>query len=158
MILMIVMFITFVMFIMITITRRTSAKRLLGKPHSGTFSGPGVHWCWCWCWCWCRFGSWGLVIKLNFCSDFEHKVWSRFWSWSSGKIWSWSLVSILLLMFCRGNEVESWSRFWSQVWSISWILSLLEILMFADVEILKLVLGQYSEDERSWCLWSRWSN
>ena len=24
-----------------------------------------------------RFGSRGLVIKLNFCSDFEHKVWSR---------------------------------------------------------------------------------
>ena len=27
-----------------------------------------------------------MVIKLNFCSDFEHKVWSRFLSWSSGKI------------------------------------------------------------------------
>ena len=25
-----------------------------------------------------QIGSWGLVIKLNFCSDFEHKVWSRF--------------------------------------------------------------------------------
>ena len=24
---------------------------------------------------WCRFGS--LVIKSNFCPDFEHKVWSR---------------------------------------------------------------------------------
>ena len=34
----------------------------------------------------CRFGSWGLVIKLDFCSDLEHKVWSKFWSWSSGKI------------------------------------------------------------------------
>ena len=34
----------------------------------------------------CRFGSWGLVIKLNFCSDLEHKVWSRFWNWSSGMI------------------------------------------------------------------------
>ena len=34
---------------------------------------------------WCRFGRWGLVIN-NFCSDFEHKVWSRFWSWSSGNI------------------------------------------------------------------------
>ena len=67
----------------------------------------------------CRFGRWCLVIKLNFCSDFEHKVWSRFWSWSSGKIWSRSLVSILLLMFCRGNEVESWSRFWSHLRSIS---------------------------------------
>ena len=26
----------------------------------------------------CRFGSSGLVKKLNFCSDFEHKVWSKF--------------------------------------------------------------------------------
>ena len=43
--------------------------------------------------------SWGLDIKLNFFSDFEHKVWSRFWSW--------------LLMFCWGYEFESWSRFWS---------------------------------------------
>ena len=67
----------------------------------------------------CRYGSGGLVIKLNFCSDFEHKVWSKFWSCSSGKTWSWSLVSILLLVFRRGNEVESWSKFWSQVWSIS---------------------------------------
>ena len=25
----------------------------------------------------CRFGSLGMVIKLNFCSDFEHKGWSR---------------------------------------------------------------------------------
>ena len=55
--------------------------------------------------------SWGLDIKLNLCSDFEHKVWSRFWSWSSWKIWSWSLFSILLLMCCTGNEIESWSRF-----------------------------------------------
>ena len=50
----------------------------------------------------CRFGRWGLVKKLNFCSDIEHKVWSRFWSWSSGKIWSWSLINFFLLMFCRG--------------------------------------------------------
>ena len=35
----------------------------------------------------CKFGNWGMVIKINFCSDFEHKVWrSRLWSWSSGKI------------------------------------------------------------------------
>ena len=47
----------------------------------------------------CRFRSWGLVIKLYFCSDFEHKVWSRFWS--------------RLLMLGWGYEVESWSRFWS---------------------------------------------
>ena len=35
--------------------------------------------------------SWGLDIELNFCSDFEHKVWSRFWS--SGKIWGWPVFS-----------------------------------------------------------------
>ena len=34
----------------------------------------------------CRFGSWGMVIKLNFCSDFEYKVWSIFWSRNSGNI------------------------------------------------------------------------
>ena len=28
----------------------------------------------------CRFGSWSLVIKLNFCSDFEYKVLSIFLS------------------------------------------------------------------------------
>ena len=46
----------------------------------------------------CWFGSWGLVIKLNFYSDFEHfgqdcefEVQARFWSWS--------LICILLLMF-----------------------------------------------------------
>ena len=50
----------------------------------------------------CRYGSWGLFIKLNIRSPFVDKIWSSFWSWSSGKIWSWSLVSILLLMFCRG--------------------------------------------------------
>ena len=48
--------------------------------------------CWFWCWemCWGQFGEdleaevWSK--KLNFCSDFEHKVCSRFWCWSSGKI------------------------------------------------------------------------
>ena len=35
---------------------------------------------------WCRFGSWSLFIISNFWSDFEHKVWSGFYSWSTGKI------------------------------------------------------------------------
>ena len=47
----------------------------------------------------CRFGSWGLFKKLNFCSDFEHKVWSNFLSWSSDKIWSWSLISFFCWCF-----------------------------------------------------------
>ena len=51
----------------------------------------------------CRFGSEGLVIKLNFCSDFDHKVWSRFWSWSS--------VGILKLKFGQDVEAEVWSQF-----------------------------------------------
>ena len=46
-------------------------------------------------------------------SDFEHKGWSRFWSWRSARFWNWNLFSILPLMFCRGYEVESWSIFWS---------------------------------------------
>ena len=43
----------------------------------------------------CWFGSWRLIIKQNFCSDFEHKVWSRLWSWSSGKIWMVKRLPIL---------------------------------------------------------------
>ena len=98
----------------------------------------------------CRFWSWGLVKKLNFCSDFEHKVWSRFWSWSSGKIWSWSLINFFLLMFCRGYVEpklnlgrDSEARFGQDFEAIvlwrGWCL----------VEILKLMLGQNSE------IWSR---
>ena len=76
----------------------------------------------------CRFGSWSLVIKLNYCSDFEHKVWSRFWSWSWGEIlklkfghyfatddwltlWSWILVEILMLSL--SGDTDFWFRFWS---------------------------------------------
>ena len=70
----------------------------------------------------CRFRSWGLVKQCSyFCSYFEHKVSSRFWS--SGKIWSWSLGSFSLLMFCRGYEIESWSRFgqdFEALWSFLW--------------------------------------
>ena len=70
---------------------------------------------------WCILGSWSLVIKPNFCSDFEHKVCSRFWCWSSGKIfklefgqyfaadvlqrlWSWILVVIWLGYFGKLNS------------------------------------------------------
>ena len=85
----------------------------------------------------CILGSWGLVIKPNFCSDFQHKVSSRFWSWSSGRIlklefgqyfaadvlqrlWRWilvkmlkqGLVNILNFKFSRGGDV--WCGFWSE--------------------------------------------
>ena len=96
----------------------------------------------------CWFGSWRLVIKLNFCSDFEHKARSIFWRWSSGKIWSWSLVSILPLMFCWGYEVESWLRFWSKICNIlnfkfSWDADvLLRFWSWCLVEILKMKFNQ----------------
>ena len=60
----------------------------------------------------CRFGSWGLVIKLSFCSDFEH-FGQDFEVEVQARFWSWSLVGILLLMFGSGYKVESWSIFWS---------------------------------------------
>ena len=66
---------------------------------------------------WCRFGSWSLVMKSNFCPEFEHNVWSRFWSWSSGKI--------LKLNF----SLNLWLRLWK--------LFLVEILKHCLVKILK---------------------
>ena len=45
----------------------------------------------------CRFGNWGLVIKLYFFPDVEHKVWSRFWSWSSGNVWCLQIFVYLRL-------------------------------------------------------------
>ena len=73
----------------------------------------------------CILRSWGLVIKPNFCSDFKHKVWSRYWSWSSGKIfklefgqyfaadvlqrlWSWILVEILKMKFNQDLGLNLW--------------------------------------------------
>ena len=49
----------------------------------------------------CIFGSWGLVIELKFGSDFEHKVWSRFWSWISGKIFELEFGQ----HFAAGNDI-----------------------------------------------------
>ena len=62
----------------------------------------------------CRFGSWGLVIKLNFCSDLEH-FGQDFEVEVQARFWSWSLVSILLLVYGLGykhcqrhNGPEGW--------------------------------------------------
>ena len=78
-----------------------------------------------------------IYKKLNFCEeytplDFEHKVWSRFWSWRSGKIlklefvhhfaadalwrlWSLILVEILdkILNFKSSRDADVWLEFWS---------------------------------------------
>ena len=66
-------------------------------------------WLVCWCWYWgtyWRQSSEDLksliryqivwFIKLIFCSDYEHKVWSGFWSWI--------LVNILKLKFGQYSE------------------------------------------------------
>ena len=82
---------------------------------------------------WCRFGSWILVIRSNFCPDFEHRVWSRFWSWSSGKIWSWSLVSFFCWCFVEVMLYQSWT--------------LVEILELGLVKILKF---KFSPDADIW--------
>ena len=83
------------------------------------------------------------ISKLNFCS--EHKVWSRFWSWSSGKICSWSLASFFfcwcfveVMKLNLGRDFEA--RFEQVLWR-GWCL----------VEILKLTYSRDSEDE----IWSR---
>ena len=55
---------------------------------------------------WCRFGSWSLVIKLNFCSDFEQKDWFTFWSWSSGKI-------LKLKFGMKYFAADAWLRLWN---------------------------------------------
>ena len=54
-----------------------------------------------------RFVSWRLVITQNFCSDFEHKVWSRFWSWCSG--------DILKLKFNQYFAADTWLILWSLI-------------------------------------------
>ena len=80
---------------------------------------------------WCRFGKWSLVLKLSFCSDFEHKIWSDF----EDKIWSrflsWCPGKILKLMFGHyfatdmmlgcGYEVQSWSNPPYPPWHPPWV-------------------------------------
>ena len=49
---------------------------------------------------WCRFGSWSLVIKSNFCPDFEHKF-----------------VKILKLKLLLGREYED-EIWWRFIWEL----------------------------------------
>ena len=58
----------------------------------------------------CILGSWGLVKESNFCSIFQQKVSSRFWSWSSGRIFELEFGQHFAAGndICRGYEVESW--------------------------------------------------
>ena len=90
--------------------------------------------CWCWCWetCWWQFGA---VSEVEVCSDFEHKVWSRFWVQER----------FLEREFCQYFAADAWLRLWS--------LLLVEILKLGLVKILKLSLvkmlrlGWDSEDK-----------
>ena len=71
----------------------------------------------------CRFWSLGLVIKLNFCSDFE-LFGQDFEVEVQLRFWRWGLVKILKLIF-------------------DWSGSLVEILKLDLVKILKLRFSQY---------------
>ena len=96
-----------------------------------------------------RFGSWRLVLMQNFCSDFEHKVWSRFWSWSSGKI--------LKLKFGQYLAVDVWLRLWGWILVNILKLGLVKILSLNLVGILMfgrdLEVNAYRDSELE--IWSR---
>ena len=74
----------------------------------------------------CRFGNWGLVIKLYFCSDFEYfgrdfeaEVWSVFCSWCLVEVTKLNLGQDSEAMFGQGfnftfsRDADAWLRFWS---------------------------------------------
>ena len=86
---------------------------------------------------WCRFGSLSLVIKSNFWPDFDHKVWSRFWNWSSGEILKLKFSQYFAAdPWLRLYKDYSWSGFWSYVWSRFWSLSVVQMLIFGwDFEV-----------------------
>ena len=76
----------------------------------------------------CRFGSWSLVMKLNFVQTLSTRFGQEFEVEVQAKFWNWSLVSILLL---RLGEVMKWvfgQDFEVKVWSKCWCL--VEILNF----------------------------
>ena len=113
-----------------------------------------------------RFRSWGLVKMLNFCSDFEHKVWSRFWNWSSGKIWGWpvffcwSFVEVMKLNLSQDSEARFGQNlkltFYgeSDVWLRFWSWCLVEILKMNFYQDLYLNLWyQLNPRVRCACLW-----
>ena len=87
----------------------------------------------------CRFRSWGLVKKLNFCSDFEHKVWSRFWSWSFVKVMKFNLGQDsearfgLILKLTFYGEADVWFRFEVDAWSRFWWWNLIKICVICDM-------------------------
>ena len=78
-----------------------------------------------------------LVIRLNFCLEFEHKVWSRFRSLSSGEI--------LELNFGKYFAADAWLRLWSYI--------LVEISKLGLVKILKC---KFSRNADVWLRFYSW--
>ena len=74
----------------------------------------------------CRFGLTGLVIKLNFCSDFRHKACSGVWS--SGKI--------LKLKFGQYFAADIWLRLQSWILVKIMKLGLVKTFCLSEVEML----------------------
>ena len=56
-----------------------------------------------------RLGSWGLVIKLNFLSDFEHKVWSGFCS-CFPKFHLWNTLLSVAVNSVKVNKSFHWTH------------------------------------------------
>ena len=69
------------------------------------------------------------LLKLNFCSDWEHKVWSRFRIWSSGEI--------LKLKFGQYFAADVWLKLWSWILVMILNLGLVKILSLSLDEVLK---------------------
>ena len=71
----------------------------------------------------CRFGSWSLVMKLNFVQTLSTRFGEEFEVKVQAKFKNWSLVSILLLrlgdvmkwLFGQDFEVKVWLKCWCLV-------------------------------------------
>ena len=93
-----------------------------------------------------RFGSWNLVIKLNFCSDFEHKVWSRFWSLSSGEI--------LKLKFGQYFAADVWLRLRS--WILVKIMKL-GLVNISSLSLVEMLIFGWDFKVNAWSRFRNWS-
>ena len=76
---------------------------------------------------------------VNFCSDLEHKVWSRFWSWSSARFeagqFCWIFVRILKLDLVKNLKLMFYGK--ADVWLRFWSWCLVEILKMFDQDLCK---------------------
>ena len=94
----------------------------------------------------CRFGSWGLFIKLNFCSDCEHNIWSRFWNWSSGEL--------LKLKFTQYFAADVWFKLWS--WILVNILKL-GLVKILTLDLVEMLMFGWDFEVDAWSKLWRWN-